>query len=107
MAEKEIHNAIKKWLQGQGAYVVKTAPPMDNGTPDLLVCFNGLFVGIEVKKPGKTPTKIQEHRLQKIRDAGGLALVATSVDNLREQLESLAKRLHAARSLREAARDGS
>ena len=101
MAEREIHQAILKYLRGRNAYAVKTAPPMDNGTPDIICCMGGLFLAIEVKQPGKSPSKIQQHRLRQIREAGGVALVATSVDDLKEQLNSVAKKLKQARTRRE------
>jgi Holliday junction resolvase len=102
MAEKEIHNAIRDHMRSKGAYVVKTAPPIDNGTPDLLVCLGGLFVGIEVKQPGKSPSKIQQHRMRQIQDAGGVAFVATSVDDVEAKFEALVQRLKKARQAREA-----
>lgn len=102
MAEKEIVQGIVRHLRGRGAYVVKTAPPMDNGTPDLLVCLGGLFLAIEVKQPGKSPSKIQEHRIRQIKDAGGVAFVATSVTDVEAKFDALVKKLHKAREAREA-----
>ena len=50
-----------------------------SGLPDLIGCVEGVFFGIEVKMPGKedTLTKLQNHTLEQIIEAGGLALVAT------------------------------
>jgi Holliday junction resolvase len=63
-----------------GAYVRKIAggPYQASGMPDLLVCWRGRFVAIEMKMPGKKPTRIQEAEIGRIRDAGGIAEVATS-----------------------------
>lgn len=96
MAEREIHRAIAAYLRSGGAYVVKTAPPMENGTPDLLACLNGRFFGIEVKQPGKSPSKIQQHRMRQIQQAGGFAFTATSVDDVREQFEKINRQLRRA-----------
>ena len=46
----------------------------------------GRFLAIEVKRSGKKPTALQQAYLDQVRDAGGLALVATSIDDLRKQL---------------------
>ena len=102
MSERDIHNSILKYLRGRNAYAVKTAPPMDNGTPDIICCMGGLFLAIEVKQPGKSPSKIQEHRIRQIKSAGGVAMVATSVDDLMDQLEKVARDLKRARATRQA-----
>lgn len=47
----------------------------------------GRLLALETKRPGNKPTPAQEVWLGEIRDAGGLAIVATSVDDLRRQLE--------------------
>lgn len=46
----------------------------------------GWFLAIEVKRPGNKPTPLQQAWLDEVREAGGLALVAVSVDDLRTQL---------------------
>lgn len=63
------------------------------GIPDLIGTINGLFIAIEVKIPGKerTITPIQAATIKKIKEAGGIAFVTTSVD---ETLEKLHSELH-------------
>jgi hypothetical protein len=47
------------------------------GTPDTLGLIDGTFVAIEFKKSYEDkPTKLQAHELQKVVDAGGIAIVA-------------------------------
>ncbi len=46
----------------------------------------GQFIAIEVKTPGKKPTEAQEKFLQAVRKAGGLAGVATCVEDVEEIL---------------------
>ena len=48
------------------------------GVPDIVACIRGRLVGIEVKRAGKSPTPLQEHRMQEIRDAGGIAIAGTA-----------------------------
>ena len=83
MLEKEIVNAIKKALTKKGAWVVKTHGSLHiAGLPDLIVCYEGRFIGIEVKRPEtlNTVTPRQQAVLDRINAAGGTAFVATSVE---------------------------
>jgi len=45
------------------------------GIPDLLVCWHGQFVAIEVKRTGEKPSAVQHHELAAIMRAGGLVCV--------------------------------
>jgi len=47
------------------------------GVPDFLLCIRGVFVGLELKKDGKTqPDKLQTWWLTRIGEAGGQPIVA-------------------------------
>lgn len=66
-----------------------------NGTPDILLCLNGIFIAIELKKDAKSKTsKLQDYNLQKIREAGGLSFVVYPdiwndvLDDLRQIVEN-------------------
>ncbi len=76
-------NAIKR-LREQGAYVfnVVGSYAQQRGTPDLLACYQGRFIAIELKVPGKKPFKLQEYELKKIRKAGGIGVVMQSMEEL-------------------------
>lgn len=50
------------------------------GIPDLLVCYRGLFFGIEVKQPGASLRPRQKLVLHEIFDAGGIAAVVETVE---------------------------
>lgn len=54
----------------------------DTGTPDLMAQKNGITIWIEVKRPGKKPTKAQLEAHQKIRDNGFKVYVVTSLKEL-------------------------
>ena len=49
-----------------------------SGVPDYCLCICGAFWGIEVKRPGKEPTAIQDRRMKEIRSAGGHAVAGTA-----------------------------
>lgn len=92
MAEKEITTAILKhlkalpqcfcWKEHGGMY--GTA-----GIPDIICCYRGRFVAFEVKSAGGKPTKLQQHTIDKILNAGGVAAIVRSVDEVRVVLKSL------------------
>jgi Holliday junction resolvase len=46
-----------------------------SGIPDILACVNGYFVGIEVKAQNGKPSELQLYNVQKIREAGGFAII--------------------------------
>jgi len=58
------------------------------GSSDILGILkpSGRFLAIEVKKPGEKPTQEQIAFLWGIGDAGGVAIVAYSVDDVRKAL---------------------
>lgn len=91
--ENRVKNAIKKWLVSQRIYYFSAAagPFTVHGVPDLVACYKGRFIGIECKAPGKekNTTRNQDHHIQRINDAGGLAFVATSVQDVMVQFASL------------------
>lgn len=84
MKEQQIQLKIQKFLEQQGCYVVKVIAANRAGVPDLLVCYKGKFIGVEVKTP-KTQnniSKLQEYNLEKIQRSQGISLVATCVEDL-------------------------
>ena len=50
------------------------------GTPDILGCYQGRMVAIEVKTSKGRLSKIQEVKLDEIKKAGGLALVLNELN---------------------------
>lgn len=68
-------------IHGEGTY-------QEAGIPDLLVCYKGWFIGIEVKQPGEQASPKQRSVLKSIDAAGGLTAV---VDSLEEVVNLLSK----------------
>ena len=54
-----------------------------SGVPDIICCYNSLFMGIECKAGKNKPTALQEKEMRKIRDAFGVAFVINE-DNIDE-----------------------
>lgn len=87
-SEKAIDARIQKLVAQRGGWSVKfhgTAKTRA-GVPDRLVCYRGYFVAVEVKQPGKKPTPIQQFEIDRIKESGGIAIVATDTDAVAEVL---------------------
>jgi Holliday junction resolvase len=59
------------------------------GVPDLLVLYRGTLLAIEIKRPGEDATRLQKHTLTTMAAAGAAALVATSVEDVRQVIERI------------------
>lgn len=55
-------------------------------TPDMVGMKLAQFLAAEVKLPGKKPTEMQQKFIDRVNEAGGIAGVVTSVDELLELL---------------------
>ena len=91
MKEQDIQKKIKDWLEKQGAYVVKVISASKAGIPDLLVCYKGKFIGIEVKTP-KTKTNVsdlQYYNIELIDKAMGYAIVAWDLEGVQSFIRKI------------------
>ena len=90
--ESKVKAKIHAILKAHGAYAVNYIGGIsaNNGTPDILACHNGRFIGIEAKAGKNKPTDLQTLNLKRIADAGGLALVIneTNLDQLEFYLDA-------------------
>lgn len=84
--EGKVKAAIKKLLKERGIYYYM---PVQNGmgivgVPDIICCVDGRFMAIEVKAPGKrgNTTANQDRQIMEIHAAGGIAIVADSVEQV-------------------------
>lgn len=89
MKESAIQTKIIKYLESQGAVVNKTIGMSKAGWPDIVGVYKGRFIGVEVKRPGKKPTPLQEFKLEELAKAGALVGVATSVDDAQKLMSGL------------------
>lgn len=73
-------DAICKYLDEIGAWYFK--PFMSGygkaGVPDIIACWRGKFLAIEVKREGKEPTVLQARMLREIEASGGAAFWGTA-----------------------------
>jgi Holliday junction resolvase len=78
--QRKIQDAIK--AQGYFVFKVHGSEFMMAGLPDLIVCAEGLFIGLEVKLPAtrSNTSARQDYVHGLINDAGGKATVVCSPD---------------------------
>ena len=78
MLEKVFENKIKKLLKEKQAYYVKFfgCGITTAGTPDILACVNGHFIGIECKADNGRLSELQRLKLKAIQNSGGIGIVA-------------------------------
>ena len=56
------------------------------GIADILGCYRGRMLAIELKSPTGKATPDQERFLQNVRDNGGIAFVARTIDTVIDKL---------------------
>jgi len=75
--EGKVKDKIKKHLKSKDIYFVMPATGGygSSGAPDILVCHEGKFYGIECKSGDNQPTALQRDNLNRIEASGGFAFV--------------------------------
>ncbi len=99
--EAKVKEKVKQLLKRNGAWFYM---PVQNGMgkvgiPDFIGTYKGLFFAVETKAPNKTPTTEdqrwnkatanQQMRIEEIRDAGGIAIIADDVTQVQQMLDTL------------------
>jgi len=79
MLEKEIEKKVCAYARSKGCLTYKFVSPTQRGVPDRIIIYRGEAMFIEFKQRGKTPTKLQEHKIAELRTHDMRVLV---VDNL-------------------------
>ena len=86
--EGKVKKKVKEYLKEFGAWYYM---PVSNGMgrvgcPDILVCYQGLFMAFETKAPGKIKnvTPNQQREIDDIQRANGLAHVVDDVEQVKE-----------------------
>ena len=84
MKEAQFSREVTQYLESKGAIVNNQTGSMFSkvGVSDLLVCYKGFFIALELKVGSYQPDPLQISYLQKVREAGGFGLVLR--DNIQE-----------------------
>lgn len=77
MKELQFLREVTTYLERKGAIVNNQTGSMfsEIGVSELLVCYKGYFIALELKVGNYTADKLQISYLQKVRDAGGFGLI--------------------------------
>ena len=69
-------------LKAEGGFWVKIhgGPMQQTGIPDIIGCYKGKFVGIEVKVGNNTPSALQVVVLKELKQAGAKCGIAYSIE---------------------------
>jgi len=93
--EKKVKKKVVEILKQYSAYYFYpvTGGFGASGVPDIVACYNGRFLGIEVKADAKKrgPTALQKKNLDQINATGGVGVVidANNLDELAEVMKRL------------------
>ena len=89
--ESQLTSQIENLLKSKGAYCEKIfgGGYQASGIPDILCCYRGYFLAIEVKSPtGKgRASDIQKLKIKAIRDAGGVAFITDNIEDVERVLK--------------------
>jgi len=90
MKESALQRAVQRLVKERGGYALKIhGSEFQPASVDLLICYRGLFLGLETKVPGKKPTPLQTHILDLINKAGGVAFWADNIFDVKKQLDEI------------------
>jgi Holliday junction resolvase len=91
--ETDFQTKIIKYLRSRGAYVQKIAAStyQTPGIPDVLGCYMGRFIAFECKTEKGIATVIQQEHINNIRQAGGFAIVPTTLSEVEEVLNEISR----------------
>lgn len=67
LSESDIERKICDYAKKHGCLVFKFVSPGHRGVPDRLFICNGVVLFLEIKRPGKRPTLLQESCIKKLR----------------------------------------
>lgn len=89
--ESVVQSKILKELKLKGCYVVKVQSASKAGVPDIIGCYKGKFLGIEVKTPETKDnvSELQKINLDMISKSGGFTRVMwdyKEVENLLKEI---------------------
>ena len=90
-SETKLQKKIQKYLKEIGCYEFKVhgSQYMKAGIPDIICCYKGFFIGIETKVGKNKMSKLQEEHKKEIEKAGGVHILAYSLEDVKNILEKI------------------
>ena len=82
-------NTVGVYNESRQCYMKPQSQFIISGVADILGCHNSKLIAIEVKTPArrKNLTDHQKHFLESINKSGGIAFVATCIEDVQNMLE--------------------
>lgn len=83
--EVDLQNRARDFIKnkyGPDVWYLKTNDRFRKGIPDIILCFFGMFVAIELKGSNGALTPLQDHNIRLIRRANGFAFEARTIDQI-------------------------
>lgn len=88
--EQRVQRKILSYLENSGAFCFKTITCNKRGIPDIAAVYKGVPIFIEVKRDKyHKPTELQQYQMARIKEAGGRAIVAFSIDPIVSLLQEI------------------
>lgn len=85
MRERTIEQALSREVCRVGGMCLKFTSPSTRGVPDRIVLMpGGRMTFVEVKAPGRRPTRVQRIMHDRLRALGFTVLVVDSMEGIRE-----------------------
>lgn len=90
--EKDLRKEVLEYLNKHRIFHFRLEDPNLSNYPDLVLCYNGNFIGIELKRNEHTEARAgQSAVLNEIRIAGGYGAVVGSLEQLIDVLHVVDK----------------
>lgn len=89
--EAALKTKLREYLTARGAFwsTVQGGAFAKPGDPDIVVCYKGRYVAVEAKAPKGRQSSIQRIRQKQIEDAGGIYVLARTIEDVSEVLDRL------------------
>lgn len=95
MRERNIEAYLRDRVKAMGGKAYKFVSPGNDGVPDRLVCLPGGEVAfVELKAPGKKPTRLQERQIERLDYLGFTTFVLDSCEAVDQFIEAAARLLN-------------
>ncbi|MNG92707.1 VRR-NUC domain protein [compost metagenome] len=81
-SEAKLTTQVRNYLRAQkDVFFYKASDRYTQGIPDIIVCVQGRFVGIELKRTSGKPSANQLLKIKKINEAGGISDICYSLND--------------------------
>lgn len=73
--EKNFQSKVIQYLKKKNIYYIKIISATRNGVPDIIICKNGKFIGLEIKTDTGIVAPLQKYNQELIKKSGGTSYI--------------------------------